>query len=275
MVFKKWRSWLSLDLISIAWLFYWLQRVNCLIIKHSGFPLMCLNKCFSAQHTKVFLVPYLHSPFSIKSLAWICCSRLFSLLFSLSCLLSGRKSGSVRWSLSRGRQRWYSFCFPFHSVPYLLSIEEIHQSLPIIKQHKHINSPERRCSCWNPVSLTILDQRQSVSIVHVGSKIKASKTCKNNKQKSPKQTNRTPPEQTNVVTLNFLGEAVCESSALVLRGIGMTVLIFMLFGSSAAQEYDNCQSLGSHSLTAVTDLPQNKATICLCKDTSSSLGSSA
>lgn len=31
--------------------------------------------------------------------------------------------------------------------------------------------------------------------------------------------NRTRPEQTNVVTLNFLGEAVCESSALVLQGI--------------------------------------------------------
>lgn len=83
--------------------------------------------------------------------------------------------------------------------------------------------------------------------------------------------NRTLPEQTNVVTLNFLGEAVCESSALVLQEIWIAVLIFMLFGSSATQEYDNCQSLGSHSLSAVTDLPQNKATICLCKETSHSL----
>lgn len=49
----------------------------------------------------------------------------------------------------------------------------------------------------------------------------------------------------------------------------------MLFGSTATHEYDNCQSLESHSLTTVTNLPKNKATICLCKEMSYSLGSSA
>lgn len=154
---------------------------------------MCLNKCFSAQHAMVFLVSYLQSAFSIKSLVWTRCSGLFSSLCSLSCLLSGSKSGSIRWPLSRGRQRRCSFCFPFHSVPYLLSIEEMHQSLPMNKQHKQIYSPERDCSCWNLVSLTTLDQRQSASIVYVGSKIKTSKNCKNNKQKAPNKWTDLPP----------------------------------------------------------------------------------
>lgn len=88
-----------------------------------------------------------------------------------------------------------------------------------------------------------------------------------NEQKTPKQTNLT--------TFNFLGEAASGSNTLVLQGIWITMLICMLFGSTAAHEYDNCQSLESHSLTTVTNLPKNKATICLCKEMSYSLGSSA
>lgn len=45
---------------------------------------------------------------------------------------------------------------------------------------------------WNPVSLTALDQRQSVSIVYIGSKIKTSKNCKNNKQKAPNKWTEPP-----------------------------------------------------------------------------------
>lgn len=53
--------------------------------------------------------------------------------------------------------------------------------------------PRKRLHCWNPVSFTTLDQRQSVSIVYDGSKIKTSKNCKNNKQKAPNKQSEPPP----------------------------------------------------------------------------------
>lgn len=199
-------------------------------------------------------------------------NSLFSSLFSVSCLISGSKNGSVRWPLSRGRQRC-SFCFPFHSIPCLLSIGEIHQSLPVIKQHKHIYSPERDCSYWNPVSLTTLDQRQSVSIVYIGSKIKTSKNCKNNKQKAPNK--QTEPPWAN----KYSDTELVRRSSLRIQCSGVTGslnccvnihALWQLCCPGIWQLSEPGKSL-THSLTAVTNLPQNKATICLCKETSYSV----
>lgn len=83
----------------------------------------------------------------------------------------------------------FAFCSTVSHIYCLL--RKYTSQLPL-SHHKQIYSPEKGCGCWNPASLTTLDQRQSVSIVYVGSKIKTFKSCKNNKQKAPNKWTENP-----------------------------------------------------------------------------------